>query len=141
MANTIELIREALQDDRNRMAVKNLIIDWQKSKGELEVLKTMLEKEFGQKQAALFLSTDVRTLQILVQQINIQKRGNVKIVKWFTSNDDQVCDVCRERDGEEFSVDAIHEIMPAHDGCRCEFKPVFNLSISEQKLREIMEKK
>ncbi len=141
MSNAIEIIRDELKDDRNRLAVKNLLIDWQDAKGDLDALKGALVKEFGQEKGAVFSSVDVKILQTLVQQINLQQRGNIKIVKWHTANDDQVCEVCLKRDGEEYPVDDMHEVMPAHEGCRCEFKPVFNLSISEKKLREIMDKK
>ena len=58
--------------------------------------------------------------------------GDVPVVKvWFTNNDDRVCDICGQLDGQEISIDEnfVYETKdgkkievanpPGHVSCRC----------------------
>ena len=53
-----------------------------------------------------------------------QEFPDVKVVKrWFTNNDDRVCDICGPLDGEEVEIDekfsSGDDNPPAHVNCRC----------------------
>jgi SPP1 gp7 family putative phage head morphogenesis protein len=141
MTENIETIKQALKDDKTRMMLKNILIDWQISKSALPEFKIALEKKFGREDAIVFTSIDIKKLQTIILQMDLLSRKNVKKLKWFTKQDDEVCEICQEREGKAFPVDEIDLFLPAHKGCRCEVKPILEVSLSEQKLREILDKK
>lgn len=39
--------------------------------------------------------------------------------EWRTAGDARVCDYCAGMDGQEFSLEEINHMIPAHVGCRC----------------------
>lgn len=47
--------------------------------------------------------------------------AGVKRVRWVTAGDEKVCEICRERNGKLYSINAI---PPKHRRCRCVFEPV-----------------
>lgn len=55
--------------------------------------------------------------------------GYIKFVKWHTCNDDEVCDVCRERAEKEFLLSEIENLIPAHEGCRCWITPIVDVDL------------
>jgi hypothetical protein len=57
-----------------------------------------------------------------------KKTGTVKYVIWHTFNDDQVCSVCRRRNGKKFLLSEIEHLIPAHEGCRCWIDPGFDFA-------------
>jgi len=141
MTENIETIKQALKNDTTRLILKNILIDWQISKDALPEFNKALEKKFGRNDAELFTSINVKKLQTIILQMDLLSRNNVKKLKWFTKEDDEVCEICQEREGKAFPVDEIDQFLPAHKGCRCEVKPILEVSLSEQKLREILDKK
>lgn len=46
----------------------------------------------------------------------------VEMVRWYSQKDDRVCEICEERDGNVYRVDAIPD--KAHWNCRCYWRPV-----------------
>lgn len=50
------------------------------------------------------------------------KDAGVKRVRWYTLEDDKVCDACEDLDGEEFDIDDIPS--PPHPRCRCHVEAI-----------------
>jgi len=67
-----------------------------------------------------------------------KKNGTIKYVIWQTVNDEQVCAICRERDNEQFLLDEIESLLPAHEGCRCYIKPVVSYELFAQEIDKIL---
>lgn len=44
-------------------------------------------------------------------------------VEFTTAGDGLVCPICGDMEGEVYSVDDAHGIIPVHPNCRCSFKP------------------
>lgn len=45
------------------------------------------------------------------------------LVEFQTANDDRVCEDCRDLEGNRYSIDNAHGIIPVHPQCRCTFIP------------------
>lgn len=43
--------------------------------------------------------------------------------EWSTAGDDRVCPDCAAREGETFTVEEAHGMIPLHPGCRCSWIP------------------
>jgi SPP1 gp7 family putative phage head morphogenesis protein len=41
------------------------------------------------------------------------------MAEWMTSEDEKVCNICREFEGKIFTLDEIEPMIPAHPHCRC----------------------
>ena len=53
-------------------------------------------------------------------------------VRWTTGKSDgRECAVCRERDGQEYDIDAAPR-LPAHPNCRCCYAPVVEAGLTQQ---------
>lgn len=53
-------------------------------------------------------------------------------VRWITGKSDgRECAVCRERDGQEYDIDAAPR-LPAHPNCRCCYAPVVETGLTEK---------
>lgn len=48
--------------------------------------------------------------------------AGVKRVRWVTAGDEKVCEICRERNGKVYSINAIPP--KPHRRCRCVYQPV-----------------
>lgn len=48
--------------------------------------------------------------------------AGVKKVKWITAGDEKVCETCRERNGEIYSINSIPP--KPHKRCRCVYEPM-----------------
>jgi len=65
-----------------------------------------------------------------------KKAGDVKYVKGQTCNDNDVCDVCRERTGKELLLDEIKSLFPAHESCRCWISPFVSIELLNKRSRD-----
>ncbi len=45
-------------------------------------------------------------------------------VEWSTAGDDRVCEECSSMEGDIYTVEDAHGLIPAHPNCRCSFLPV-----------------
>lgn len=60
-------------------------------------------------------------------------------VRWITGKSDgRECAVCRERDGQEYDIDAAPR-LPAHPNCRCCYAPVVEAGLTQQSPAELSE--
>lgn len=71
------------------------------------------------------------------QLLSYQENGITTVtslVEWITANDDRVCPLCADFEGEEISVEDASGLIPAHIGCRCSWAavPVPNESKMEE---------
>ena len=58
-------------------------------------------------------------------------------VRWITGKSDgRECAVCRERDGQEYDIDAAPR-LPAHPNCRCCYAPVVEAGKERKKAEDI----
>lgn len=56
-------------------------------------------------------------------------------VEWSTAGDDRVCDECADMEGEIYSVEDAHGMIPLHPNCRCSFLPLLPAELTENKFR------
>ena len=138
MDETIKKAQQALDDEKTHLTLKNLLLDWQEADDEPSTWQSSLEAVFDSEKADLFSKVSRERLATLIQQKDLQKRGNVKEVKWLTSKDEDVCETCQEHHGEHYPIDKMHELHPAHEDCRCELEPVLDVDISSEALRDIL---
>lgn len=60
-------------------------------------------------------------------------------VRWITGESDgRECTTCRERDGQEYDIDAAPR-LPAHPNCRCCYAPVVEAGLTQQSPAELSE--
>lgn len=45
-------------------------------------------------------------------------------VEWMTAGDERVCDQCAGMEGQRYTVDEAHGLIPIHPNCRCAWRPV-----------------
>lgn len=45
-------------------------------------------------------------------------------VEWLTAGDDRVCPSCEDLEGQTFSIQEAHGMIPLHPNCRCAWMPV-----------------
>ena len=55
-------------------------------------------------------------------RLHTMEDNGIESVKWVSEHDDKVCDICLERDGEIYTIDAVPD--KPHYHCRCYLVPV-----------------
>lgn len=63
-------------------------------------------------------------------QLNTFERFGIQQVhleaEWITAGDDRVCPECEDMEGEVFSIEDAHGMIPLHPSCRCDWLPVLD---------------
>jgi SPP1 gp7 family putative phage head morphogenesis protein len=88
----------------------------------------ILRKHFGEERATLIATTEITRFYAYIEQIKgeqlVKDWPNVRVTKrWFTNNDDLVCEICKSLDGKEVDIMSSFAkgifLPPAHPSCRC----------------------
>jgi len=66
--------------------------------------------------------------------------GAVDKFIWMTAEDDQVCPICADyaRGNNEYPLEDLDAMFPAHENCRCWVKPVVNIEKAADEIARIL---
>lgn len=125
-----ELVKEITETSREFL--REEIPSWIQSDEPLEVLIEKLEPMFGAKRAEMIGVTETTRAFAQGNLETWRESGVVDGKKWFTAEDELVCEVCRPLAGTETGLDGMFdggeygplEGPPAHVNCRCAVRPV-----------------
>ncbi len=112
--------------DTTRDMVQESLADWVGSGDPLPDLIDTLGPLFGPDRAELIAVTEATRAFAEGNRLAWQESGMVDGIRWMTTNDDLVCDICGPLDGVQMPLDSV-DIPPAHPRCRCWIQPVVSL--------------
>lgn len=126
--------------DTTRKQVQEAMVDWIRSGQSLDVLEQTMAGIFGTARAARIAATEVTRAFSIGNQAAWESTGFVSQVEWMTSNDEKVCPICSEREGERFGVEDTDAFPPnsSHPGCRCWTQPVLDMDAVEEAQRKAL---
>jgi SPP1 gp7 family putative phage head morphogenesis protein len=114
-------------DDTTREAVRSAISGFIETPG-MTIGDVMDALPYGEIRAQMIATTEITRSYAQGNQLagEAMKKEwpDVEVVKkWYTNNDDRVCDICGPMDGEEVPIDepfsSGDDQPPAHVNCRC----------------------
>ncbi|MGH1841263.1 minor capsid protein [Enterococcus gallinarum] len=73
-------------------------------------------------------------------QIETYRSNGYTKLRWVATMDDKTSDICRKRNGKEYSIDNLPDI-PAHPNCRCTLVPVISQAMIDEAADEILQAK
>ena len=127
--------------DTTMHQVQDAMQQWILSGERLDALSAMLEPLFGAMRAERIAATEVTRIYADGNTAAWEASGVVGARKWMTAQDDLVCPICGELDGEVRAMgeDFTQEIPnpPAHVNCRCWIQPVVDEESVGRKLDEV----
>ena len=123
--------------DTTRKQVQTLVSDWAGSGAPLGVLETQLTPLFGEKRAESIAATETTRIYAEGNTEAWESTGMVNSWVWMTAQDDLVCPICGELDGQTFGIDDIDARPPAHVNCRCWEQPILDEGAFEDALDEV----
>lgn len=112
--------------DTTRTQVQKLVSDWTSSGASLPVLEAQLEPLFGEVRAGMIAATETTRVYAEGNSEAWESTGMVNTWTWMTAQDDLVCPICGELDGEIFDIADIDARPPAHVNCRCWEQPILD---------------
>lgn len=112
--------------DTTRKQVQQLVGDWIQSGAPLNVLEAQLGPIFGDTRASSIAATEVTRVYAEGNSEAWESTGMVSSWTWMTAQDDLVCPVCGELDGQTFGIDDIDARPPGHPNCRCWEQPILD---------------
>jgi len=79
----------------------------------------------------------------LLKQVEAQTSQGVERLRWLTARDIAVCSLCTERDGKQYTIDEIRDVLggefcqpdDAHGRCRCTLMPAAKLETAGGEVR------
>jgi SPP1 gp7 family putative phage head morphogenesis protein len=69
-------------------------------------------------------------------QIETYRSNGYAKLRWVATMDDKTSDICRKRNGKEYSIDNLPDI-PAHPNCRCTLVPVISQATIDKAAGEL----
>jgi SPP1 gp7 family putative phage head morphogenesis protein len=81
---------------------------------------------------------DINTQRISETIAEWEKAKTIRYVRWNTTNDDLVCDLCRVRNGKQFLLSEAENLIPAHLGCRCWLSPIVDEDLVQERLENTL---
>lgn len=92
-----------------------------------EVARLMSEDiDVSEQRAEVIARTEIIRAHAEGQLDSMQAMGVAKVgamVEFSTAGDDRVCPECSELEGQEYSLEDAHGIIPVHPQCRCAWVP------------------
>lgn len=119
-----ELIDDLTDTTRDFLA--KALASWIESGKPLDDLIAKLKPVFGDKRAEMIAATETTRAFAEGNREAWRESGLVDGMRWMTTQDDRVCEICGPLAGTELSIDST-EIPPAHVNCRCWVQPIVNL--------------
>jgi SPP1 gp7 family putative phage head morphogenesis protein len=110
--------------DTSQKYVSDALTGWIQSGAPLDDLITKLEPMFGPVRAEMIGVTEATRSFASGNQIAWKESGVVDAQTWMTAEDELVCPICSEFDGNVYSLDDSEHTPPAHVNCRCYLQPV-----------------
>lgn len=131
-------IRDMTETTRKQTQV--IMDEWVRSGASLDALEVQLSGIFGEARAARIAATEVTRAFSQGNMAAWESTGFVNSMVWMTSQDERVCPICAEREGEHMGVDDIDAAPPnsSHPGCRCWLQPEVDLDLVGKQLDEIL---
>lgn len=126
--------------DTTRKQVQEAMVDWIKSGQSLDALESTMAGIFGTARAARIAATEVTRAFSMGNQAAWESTGLVTQVEWMTAQDERVCPICSEREGERFGVEDTEAFPPnsSHPGCRCWAQPILDMDAVEEAQRKAL---
>jgi len=126
--------------DTTRKQTQEAMAAWIKSGQSLKVLEQTLAGIFGESRAKRIASTETTRAFSMGNQVAWESTGFVRQVEWMTAQDEKVCAVCSEHEGEHFGVEDTDSYPPnaSHVGCRCFTQPIVDLDLVEEAQRKAL---
>jgi SPP1 gp7 family putative phage head morphogenesis protein len=117
-------ITEVMSTQLNRALAKGLV----DGSGVRDIAKEILNTVDGitDKRALLLARTEIIHAHAEGQLDSFKDLGVEELgieAEWSTAGDDRVCTECEAMEGQVFSVDESHGMIPLHPGCRCTWVP------------------
>lgn len=124
-------IAQRVRDDVTDMIVQG--------KGISQVRRRLMEDfSVAYSDASRLVRTEAAYVRNQAALTRYRQNGRRK-VRWITGKSDgRECAVCRERDGQEYDIDAVPR-LPAHPNCRCCYAPVVEAGLTQQSPAELSE--
>lgn len=124
-------IAQRVRDDVTDMIVQG--------KGISQVRRRLMEDfSVAYSDASRLVRTEAAYVRNQAALTRYRQNGRRK-VRWITGKSDgRECAVCRERDGQEYDIDAAPR-LPAHPNCRCCYAPVVEAGLTQQSPAELSE--
>lgn len=122
--------------DVTRESTQKAIADWLQSGSPLPALEAALTPIYGQSRAERIAITETTRVIAEGNQQAWQSTGLVEDVQWMTANDEKVCPICGELDGQTFPLNDISP--PAHPQCRCWVQPILSEAAFSKALDEVL---
>lgn len=123
-----------------RTKVQAAMVEWIQSGQSLDVLEAMMAGIFGKARAARIAATEVTRAFSMGNMAAWESTGFITTVEWMTAQDDLVCPICSDREGEHFGVEDTDAYPPnsSHANCRCWAQPVVDMERVKDRQREAL---
>lgn len=111
--------------ETTRKQTQQAIVNWIQSGSPLDVLEDMIAGIFGQARAARIAATEVTRAFAQGNMAAWESTGFIRSSVWMTAQDELVCPICADHEGEHVGIGDIDAAPPnsSHPGCRCWLQP------------------
>jgi len=126
--------------ETTRTQVQDIMGTWLRSGQSMDVLEAQLTGIFGEARAERISATEVTRAFAQGNMATWESTGFVRSMTWMTSQDEKVCPICSEHEGEHVGIGDIDAAPPnsSHPGCRCWLQPEVDLELVNEQLDEIL---
>jgi SPP1 gp7 family putative phage head morphogenesis protein len=126
--------------DTTRKQTQDALVEWIQSGQSLDALESTLAGVYGESRAARIAATEVTRAFSMGNEAAWESTGFVTEVEWMTAQDELVCPICRDHEGEHFGVEDTDAYPPnaSHPGCRCWAQPVVDEDLVEEAQRKAL---
>ncbi len=134
-------ITEAMSQQISRTLADGLL----KGKGPRAIARELSKnvEEMTRKRALVLARTEIIHAHAEGQLDAMKELGVEEItaqVEWITAGDERVCPDCIDLDGQVFSIDEAHGMIPLHPQCRCCWIPVVEPMVTNTLVHNIIRK-
>jgi len=126
--------------DYTRKQVQAAMAEWIQSGQSLPVLEAQMAGIFSEARAKRIAATEVTRAFSMGNMAAWESTDFVTEVEWMTAQDELVCPICSEREGERFGVEDTDAYPPnsSHPNCRCWAQPVVDMKRVEDAQRKAL---
>jgi SPP1 gp7 family putative phage head morphogenesis protein len=126
--------------DTTRKQTQKAISDWILSGDPLPVLEKTLSTIYGEARAARIAATETTRAFAQGNMAAWESTGFIRSAVWMTSQDERVCVICAEHEGEHVGIGDIDAAPPnsSHVGCRCWLQPEVDEKLVDEIVKGIL---